>query len=277
MRKNNTEKEDVEPKIFTAIQVVLGLMDECNQLCLKYVIRLLADIAVYSEENKMTPKNLSVCWSPSLSFTNDEPDDLIASLQAMANDRFVVEFLIQHADDIFNIREKAAGGDDNNEKKEEEEEQTKMEDEMISDLNILPAVVTSVDDVQAPSAPKPKRPSPAKSRRASTVYREIEHSVSSLSRTQVPHNDKSPFALWGKSEELAKQRRSDAVNSVMETLRVSADGNIQKAHDVLKELLTAVEYRLDMLGIKTNTGPSYEGDSSEEEGTTTLSTPRLSL
>ena len=63
----------------------------------------------------------------------------------------------------------------------------------------------------------------------------------------------------------------------METLRVSADGNIQKAHDVLKELLTAVEYRLDMLGIKTNTGPSYEGDSSEEEGITTLRTPRLSL
>ena len=275
MRKNNTEKGDVEPKIYTAIQVVLGLMDECNQLCLRYVIRLLADIAVHCEENKMTPKNLSVCWSPSLSFTNDEPDDLIASLQAMANDRFVVEFLIQHADGIFKIREK---DEDNSEEKKEE--QTKMEDEMISDLHILPSIDQS--SVQAPSDPQPKRP-PSKGRRghartASSVYREIEHSVSSLSRTQVPHNDKSPFGLWGNSEELAKQRRSDAVSSVMETLRVSADGNIEKAHDILKELLTAVEYRLNMLGIKRNTGPSYEGDSSEEEETTPPArTPRLSL
>ena len=154
-----------------------------------------------------------------------------------------------------------------------------MEDEMISDLHILPSIDQS--SFQAPSDPQPKRP-PSKGRRghartASLVYREIEHSVSSLSRTQVPHNDKSPFGLWGNSEELAKQRRSDAVSNVMETLRVSADGNIEKAHDILKELLTAVEYRLNMLGIKRNTGPSYEGDSSEEEETPPARTPRLSL
>ena len=104
--------------------------------------------------------------------------------------------------------------------------------------------------------------------------------MSSLScSSQTPRNEsESPFSLWGASEEIAKERRSDAVSNVMESLRVSADGNIEKAHDILKELLTAVEYRLNMLGIKSTADGPYEGDSSEEEGGDKIArTPRLSL
>lgn len=282
MRKNETETKEVDSKIFSAIQVVLGVMNECNQLCLRYVVRLLADIAVYCEENKMTPKNLSVCWSPSLSFTNEEPEDLMASLQSMANDRFVVEFLIKYADRIFKIREQACDSDVKDKTTEVGE---KMES---NDLNILPdPIPVHEEKVDVPSRPKPQTPTntPQVSRlrhrrTASTVYREIQHSVSSLScSSQTPRNEsESPFSLWGVSEEIAKERRSDAVSNVMESLRVSADGNIEKAHDILKELLTAVEYRLNMLGIKSTADGPYEGDSSEEEGGDKIArTPRLSL
>jgi len=216
----------------------------------------------------MTPKNLSVCWSPSLSFSNEEPDDLMASLQAMQNDRFVVEFLIKHANSIFTL-----------EQKEEEEEKDEGDDDndnddrvpkevLFSDLHILDSMTTSTP--VPPSRPKPKLPSDEKinrrhhhSRTASAVYRDIEHSVSSLSCSTTSNST----SLWGNSRET----RDAAMREVMESLRVSADGNIEKARDILKELLVAVEYRMKMLGIG-----SFHSDSSSEEKPV-VSTPRLSL
>ena len=83
------------------VREILLSTDRSNQICLAYLFDLLAEVAANANVNKMTPKNLAVCWAPSLSFHVSTPTDLMATMQSMTNDRHVVEFLITCAGDVF--------------------------------------------------------------------------------------------------------------------------------------------------------------------------------
>eukprot|EP00939_MAST-03C_sp_MAST-3C-sp1_P000309 g309.t1 len=86
-------------------ETIKGALDRPNEVCLVYLIRLLVRIAENAETNKMTPKNLAVCWAPSLHFNISTPTDLMASIQRMAEDRNVVEFMIRSGTELFGKEE----------------------------------------------------------------------------------------------------------------------------------------------------------------------------
>jgi hypothetical protein len=96
--------------LVAAVRAVLtdeALVPEPHRVCAAYLFRFLAEVSGFSDENKMTPKNLGVCWAPSLLRPCAEkagpvdPQALMA-LQADAQPSIAcIEFLIEQSAQVF--------------------------------------------------------------------------------------------------------------------------------------------------------------------------------
>eukprot|EP00468_Gymnochlora_sp_CCMP2014_P004404 CAMPEP_0167754398 /NCGR_PEP_ID=MMETSP0110_2-20121227/8245_1 /TAXON_ID=629695 /ORGANISM="Gymnochlora sp., Strain CCMP2014" /LENGTH=774 /DNA_ID=CAMNT_0007640267 /DNA_START=148 /DNA_END=2472 /DNA_ORIENTATION=- len=82
-------------------KVVIATMDINIRNILRYLITFLSEIAKQSDVNKMLPKNLAVCWAPSL-MKSDKPNDP-STIVDIPKTIAATEGLIKNAEKIFGV------------------------------------------------------------------------------------------------------------------------------------------------------------------------------
>uniref|UniRef100_A0A7S3YP12 Rho-GAP domain-containing protein n=2 Tax=Lotharella globosa TaxID=91324 RepID=A0A7S3YP12_9EUKA len=88
-------KEDMVEKF----RVVIATMDFLSRSVLHYLIDFLSELAAHSDKNKMLPKNLAVCWAPTLMRPKNDKDE--SAMMDIPKAITTLEKLIEYRDLVF--------------------------------------------------------------------------------------------------------------------------------------------------------------------------------
>jgi hypothetical protein len=84
-----------EPRL-QCIKKILGFLSKGNFVLLKVLFSFLKKVCDFSEKNKMSPKNVAVCFAPNILKTPNKVTDLTEMLQQSAMSNDLTESLITH-------------------------------------------------------------------------------------------------------------------------------------------------------------------------------------
>lgn len=88
-----------EGRYAVLLKKIINSISPPRQLTLAYLCKFCAEITENSSENKMSPKNLSICIGPNIIVSHDEDDANAMKNSSLANNAF--EIMISHFNEIF--------------------------------------------------------------------------------------------------------------------------------------------------------------------------------